>query len=372
MKSINSILINTSNLHSGGGVQVATSFIYELNRMNKYDFGVVVSSVIYKELVNLGVCTNCFNSFVVLDAKGITALFDYKFQKMLSSHRVVFTVFGPLYSWKKPNKSIVGFAQPWIVYPHNEIYGSFSYLEKAKTTIKYFLQWLFYLNSDQLIVELQHVMNRLHKRLNTQNLRISVISNCVSTIFLNRNQWSDLSYKNCSSRLTLGIVSRDYPHKNLSILPSVLRILKEKYQVEAKCLVTLTKEEWLSKDDEFREYIDNVGPITVTQCPLFYNLLDGVIFPSLLECFSATPIEAMIMKKPVFASDRLFVRQACGDFVNYFNPVNSDSVAESVYNYIVMDNIQQSHFIESAYDHALKYSNPSERANKYIDIIESV
>ena len=155
-------------------------------------------------------------------------------------------------------------------------------------------------------------------------------------------------------------------------MPSVLRILKEKYQVEAKCLVTLTKEEWLSKDDEFREYIDNVGPITVTQCPLFYNLLDGVIFPSLLECFSATPIEAMIMKKPVFASDRLFVRQACGDFVNYFNPVNSDSVAESVYNYIVMDNIQQSHFIESAYDHALKYSNPSERANKYIDIIESV
>jgi len=291
---------------------------------------------------------------------------------MLLSYRTVFTVFGPLYSWKKPDKSIVGFAQPWIVYPHNEVYDNFGYFKKLKITMKYFLQWLFYQNSDQLIVELDHVMDGLYKRFSVQDLKMLVVNNCVSSIFLNKNKWSNLNYKNCKSGLTLGIVSRDYPHKNLNILPSVLRILKEKYRLEVGCLVTLTEQEWLSKDDEFRKYIDNIGPITVAQCPLFYSLLDGVIFPSVLECFSATPIEAMIMRKPVFASDRLFVRQACGDFVNYFNPISSESIANSVYSYFTAHNAHQSRFVESAYDYALKYSDPSKRANKYIDIVKDV
>ena len=130
--------------------------------------------------------------------------------------------------------------------------------------------------------------------------------------------------------------------------------------MDVRFLVTLTNEEWLKRDDRFHAYVDNVGSISIAQCPSFYNLLDGVIFPSLLECFSATPIEAMIMKKPVFASDRLFVKQACEDFVNYFDPI---------YKYFLKKKSQNLNFIENAYNQALKYNNPSERAKKYIKII---
>ena len=96
----------------------------------------------------------------------------------------------------------------------------------------------------------------------------------------------------------------------------------------------------------------------------------GVIFPSLLECFSATPIEAMIMKKPVFASDRLFVRQSCDGFVNYFDPNSPESIAKSIYIYFLQNELQRSSFVDSAYNHALKYNNPSSRALKYIKTME--
>ncbi len=111
----------------------------------------------------MGVCVNSFNSYTIFDARGGLVLFNLKFQRLLLNYDVVFTIFGPLYSWKKPKNSVIGFAQPWIVYPHNEIYCNYNYFDKTKAVTKYFLQWIFYRNSDKLIVELDHVMERLHK-----------------------------------------------------------------------------------------------------------------------------------------------------------------------------------------------------------------
>jgi hypothetical protein len=157
------ILINAANLHTGGGIQVAVSFIYEIDRLNEYSFDVIVSSIVHNELISLGVCVNSFNSYTIFDARGGLVLFNLKFQRLLLNYDVVFTIFGPLYSWKKPKNSVIGFAQPWIVYPHNEIYCNYNYFDKTKAVTKYFLQWIFYRNSDKLIVELDHVMERLHK-----------------------------------------------------------------------------------------------------------------------------------------------------------------------------------------------------------------
>ncbi len=362
------ILINAANLHSGGGVQVAVSFLNELIYLGEVDSDVIVSSKVHNELKSINAKVEIFNSYNVHNASGFSSLIDLKFINFIMSNRTVFTIFGPLYSWRKPENSIVGFAQPWIVYADNKIYKSYGFFYKAIVRLKFFLQKYFYFKSDKLIVELDHVKKELKNLAN--KVEVVVVNNCISSIYSNSKQWQSIDYVRADQSIVLlGIVTRDYPHKNLNILPDVAEILKHKYKFNARFLVTLTSEEWLKKDDRFRAYVDNVGSISVAQCPSFYNLLDGVIFPSLLECFSATPIEAMIMKKPVFASDRLFVRQACEDFVNYFDPIEPDSIAKSIYKYFLKEKSQNSTFIESAHNQALKYSNPSERAKKYINII---
>ena len=361
------VLVNAANLHSGGAVQVAVSFLSELIYLGEVDTDVIVSSKVHYELRSINTKVERFNSYSVHDASGFGALFDLKFINIISSSRTVFTIFGPLYTWRKPKNSIVGFAQPWIIYADNEIYKSSGFLFKALVRLKYSIQKYFYLNSDKLIVELDHVKKELESLAN--KTEIVVVNNCISSIYSDIKQWKPVNYvRKNESVLLLGIVTRDYPHKNLKILPDVQAILKQTYKVNVRFLVTLTNEEWLNKDDRFRACVDNVGPISVAQCPSFYNLLDGVIFPSLLECFSATPIEAMVMKKPVFASDRLFVRQACEDFVNYFNPIRPDCIAESIHKYFLNEKNQNLYFIERARNHALKYSNPSKRAKRYIKI----
>ena len=361
-------LINATNLHSGGAVQVATSFINEMVALEKVDFDVIVSSEIDNELRFIKTPVEKFHFYSVINVFGLHTLYNYKFTRLILSYSTVFTIFGPLYILKKPIKSIVGFAQPWIIYPNNEIYMAYDFFDKLMARFKYFIQKYFYFKSDKLIVELDHVeegLNRLVK-----NTDIIVVNNCISSIFSDTNKWLPVNYIRADHDIILlGIVTRDYPHKNLDILPDIAKALRCMYKMNVKFLVSLTNEEWLNRDGEFHTYVDNVGPINTLQCPLFYNLLDGVIFPSLLECFSATPIEAMMMKKPVFASDRLFVRQACGNFVNYINPVKPNSIAKIIYKYFLKDTDEKLSFIESAYIQALKYNNPSKRAIKYIQSI---
>ena len=89
----------------------------------------------------------------------------------------------------------------------------------------------------------------------------------------------------------LGLISRNYTHKNLCILPDVKSCL-ESFGISVSIYVTFTDKEWNSMSHAFRSSIINVGPLFASSCVDFYKSLDGLVFPSLLECFSVSPFEA--------------------------------------------------------------------------------
>ena len=364
-------LINASNLHYGGGVQVAVSILDELNRMGHFNYDIIVSQKVDNELNILKTRLDLFRGYRVYNTYGIRALLDYNFIKLVRSYDVVLTIFGPHYTWGKSKNNIVGFAQPWIIYPNNELYQSFSVVKKLFTKLKYYCQKYFYFKADKIIVELDHVKSELSKFKNSPE--IHVVNNCISSIYSDATKWSKVPFSELKDYdILLGIVARDYPHKNLGILPKVKDEMWDVYGVRVKFLVTLTAAEWAERDQEFHKCALNLGSLAITQCPSFYECVDGVIFPSLLECFSATPIEAMIMKKPVFASDRIFVKQACENFVVYFDPKCAKSIAESIFLYFSKNKEKMLNLAENAYDHAQKYNNPAQRAIRFIEIIGSI
>ncbi|MEM7928074.1 glycosyltransferase, partial [Morganella morganii] len=95
-----------------------------------------------------------------------------------------------------------------------------------------------------------------------------------------------------------------------------------------------------------------------------------LIFPSLLESFSATPVEAMKMKVPVIASDLPFVRSICKDSAFYFNPLDPYSIAESIfYAYSNKELCQQK--ISAADKIVSQLPTAKDRANDYIKIINA-
>ncbi|MBK7461618.1 MAG: glycosyltransferase [Betaproteobacteria bacterium] len=135
-------------------------------------------------------------------------------------------------------------------------------------------------------------------------------------------------------------------------------------------MVTLNDEEWAARDEAFRTSVINAGPLGMAECPAFYQALDGVVFPSLLECFSVTPLESMAMGKPLFASDRKFVRDVCKEFAFYFDPVDEKSIASAIASYFLnrQDYVDR---LAKAESYARSFSTARIRAQKYLEIIRS-
>ena len=249
---------------------------------------------------------------------------------MLDGFARVFTLFGPLYRWRPPFYSIVGFAQAWIIYPHNEVYARLRWHQRLHTRLKFRVQAAFFKRADLLVVELEHVKAGLVRVLGISPERIVVVHNCVSSLYADPASWEPLEMPNAGDVLRLGFLGRNYVHKNTAIFPQIIEALRSRHGIDARVFVTFTDEEWRAAGAEFRAACINVGPLRAAQCPSFYQGLDAVVFPSLLECFSATPLEAMAMERPLFASDRPFNRDICGSHATYFDPLSAESAADEI------------------------------------------
>jgi len=365
------VLINVSNLHIGGGVQVAISFLSELSMMDKYDFSdyhVVASSEVDEGLIRLDINMSVFGNYEVINTYGTKAYFS-PLNRKIKNYNTVFTVFGPNYLRAKSRNEIVGFAQFWMLQFKNPITYNMSFSDRNFLRLKFFIQWIFFLRSDHYIVELEHVKKGLIEKKGINKKDISIAYNTVSSLYKDKIKWQKININKSENEISLGIVARDYSHKNLNVLPFVAKALKSRHGLDVYFYTTLNDTEWATKDAFFKKYVFTLGSLLPEQCPSFYEQIDGVVFPSLLECFSATPLEAMVMNKPLFASDRGFVRDVCGSHAVYFDPLDADDIADKIASYFTLD-LDYTQQLQQAKDHALNFSSAKGRAEKYLKIIQ--
>lgn len=363
------IIFNASNLHVGGGIQVATSVLSEWAEMLTLPKGLIiwVSTEVDTNLKATGIDVARLPGYQVVNSRGLHTLFSLR-TKVLQSFERVFTVFGPMYTWRMKPYSIVGFAQPWIIYPYNECYARLSPLKLLKTRLKYWVQGMFFKRADLLVVELEHVKQGLIRVLDIPAERIHVVHNCLSSIYLNESAWQTIYVPKAEGCLRLGYLGRNYVHKNTSIFPAIALLLEQNYGIKVRFYVTFTEEEWDACPASFRAICINVGKLSVAECPSFYSSLDAVVFPSLLECFSATPLEAMAMKKPLFVSDRPFNRDVCGVHAHYFDPLSAASAAQAIANVFLQGEPDHA-ALQAARDHAINFSSPRKRAEKFLALL---
>lgn len=363
------LLINASNLHVGGGVQVATSIIGELTRLPALPSGLVVwaSDVVNTNLSKLGYDLSALPNYEVVNSFGLKLVCSPLLRR-LQDFDVVLTVFGPLYVWKLTAANITGFAQPWIIYPDNEIYHASGWRQRLLGRLKFWLQAAFFRRADMLLVELEHVRQGLLRQGIGAASSVRVVHNCLSSLYLSPDNWQPVAVADIVSDVRLGFVGRNYAHKNTRIFPALIDILRRVHGIKVSIYVTFTNEEWAACDAPFRAAVSNVGPLFVAQCPSFYRSMDAVIFPSLLECFSATPLEAMAMERPLFASDRPFNHDVCAEHAYYFDPMNPADAADKIAVYL-RDINQKITRLKAAREHALSFSNASDRSRQYLEFL---
>ena len=362
------VLINISNIHSGGALQVAISFISELLALDPP--AVLVEIFVSTEVAGAFApeqLTDSSWNIQIYNTYGLKTIFSrLNFTQMRFD--VVFTLFGPKYTWFRSKREIVGFAQPWISSFEGALLESMTAVAISKIKLKYLVQNYFFQKADVLVVELDHVKTSLVRKNIFCESNIIVVPNCIASFYFNESLWKKKNISTSGSEISLGYITRDYAHKNIKILSEVSSILLRKYHFKVKFYFSLTEREWSNYAHEFGDSAVTVGELSVYECPSFYQKMDGIIFPSLLECFSATPLEALVMRKPLFASDRGFVRDVCADHALYFDPLLPESIAKVIFEYF-KGTPKTDIELDAAKSHVINFSNAKQRATDYLSII---
>lgn len=74
------------------------------------------------------------------------------------------------------------------------------------------------------------------------------------------------------------------------------------------------------------------------------------------------------MEKPLFASDRSFNRDVCNEHAHYFDPLSPVSAAEEIAR-VFSKGGPEKDALRAARDHAINFSSPKERAEKYLALL---
>ena len=327
-----SVLIDASNLRVGGGVQVAASFIDEMAELRRDPQ--VVGRFPWLPTADIECSATVAESMKTnpsdLSTLRIVDRSSRELRRWIpvrDKYDVSFVVFGPEYAARRARRRIVGYADVRSVYPspHGEVLSARS---AWRWRLRGVLSRLLMRRPDQIVVETEAFGEQVAARGVASPERIVVVSNAYNATFDEPETWTrpgTLPDK-VEADHVLAYVARGYAHKNHPFLTEVSHAAN-RAGVSVRFLVTLSEEHWDKQTPEFRNVCVNVGPLPVSMVPAVYEAADAAIFPSLLEAFSAMPLEAMTMGRVVFASDRDFVRTVCGDAAVYIDPLDPVSAA---------------------------------------------
>lgn len=365
------IIIDNSNLIAGGGIQVAISFLKDLEKLDIQDNQYYVIQSPHSHMAfgdDLYPANFIFYNFSNSDVKTKKRkIYKIKQIENVIKPDAIFTVFGPSYHKSKYPK-IVGFAIPYIIYPDSPFFKLVSVKEKlyykALTLLK---SYCFKKNSDVLIFESENARKIFSEKYQYRK-ETFVVSNTINEIFENHSRWKSFNIKNNEATKILYLTA-NYLHKNLKIIPDIIDVLRQEApQFEFKFYISIKKEE-LGFSDIYDPYIEYLGKVDIKQIPSIYQQIDLVFMPTLLEVFSTTYLEAMFMKKPIIASDMSFARDICQDAAIYCEPINPKSYATAILNIVDNKNLYDS-IVENGTENLKRFGNSMDRTKLYLEIIK--
>jgi len=373
------VLVNATTCVVGGGVQVAATFVsHALRDPNSVEFLFAVSPQVKN---NLNTDDQQDARLVEISPSPARLRKGRKSRTKLIGLEeqfkpdVVFTVFGPAYV-KFSSTHICGFADPWVTHRSKialSILPSFRRLHVLAVCL--YKQWSLS-PKDYYWVEAEVARRGLVRLLGIPPSKIKVIPNTYADVF--RQPVSDPITREDNSVKVLTIAA-PYPHKNLLIIPEVASILRKREADRLyRFIVTLPHEDhevqrfWAkAKRLGVENVIKNAGKLSLQECPKWYASSDIVFLPTLLETFSATYLEAMVMGKPIVTTDLDFAHDICGDAAAYYLPLSAYAAAETIRK-VATDHAHRISLVKAGKNRLSNFPSPREKYHLMMDWIREV
>jgi glycosyltransferase involved in cell wall biosynthesis len=225
------------------------------------------------------------------------------------------------------------FDWPYAVYPQSEVWNrmDFKSLMVRKAKLFFFKRYLYF--PEIVIAQSETMKKRLKEIYNLRQMR--VVPNAVSLENMNGGEFYDFDLPENKTKFLY--LTYYYPHKNIEIFLDLARKFKKRN--DPYCIVTTisaTQHKCAAhfleavRSEELGEYIVNVGPVDMANVPSLYQQTDALLMPTLLESFSGTYVEAMYHGKMIFTSDYDFAKDVCQDAAFYFDPLNFESILNTI------------------------------------------
>lgn len=372
------IIINTSNLYSGGGLQVALSFINELKGLFFHHEYHIFMSLSVSEQIDIKSFQDNFKFYIIERSPSSLKTRLQVVSKMSKLEKeikpeIVFSVFGPSY-WRPKAPHIIGFADGWLYNPTSVAYEKVSFIKKFKIRLlniykSYYLKH----DADYFVLETKDAKSKFVNILKLNANKVFVVGNTYSSVFnddVYRNEENEFYIKlpiKKENEFRFMYIAHNHPAKNLNIINDVYKYLKNK---NITFVLTIDEVSYniLFKD---KKYIINVGPIKQKSCPSIYKQCDALFAPTLLETFSAAYPESMKMNIPILTSNYSFATTICEEAALYFNPLNPEDIANKI-NLLIKDSSLREKLISNGHKQLKKYEIAKSRAKKYIELCEKI
>jgi glycosyltransferase involved in cell wall biosynthesis len=368
------LIINASCFRFGGAVQVALSFIYECRKFPQNEYHVFIGSGVKKSLREAEFPDNFhfyyFDFGIISLTK--TSIINRTLSKFESAVKpdCVITTSGPSY-WHSKAPHLMGFNLGLYIYFDSPYFQTISFYRKARIYIKRAIHfWFFKRDADSYIVQTDDVNLRVRQALKTD--KVFTISNTYNSFFSEPlTKKLKLPHKKENELWFLTLTSY-YRHKNLEIIPGILKELKHRGYDNVRFLLTLDDRTFVDIfANENTGNIINVGFVKPEDCPALYNACDYMFLPSLAECFSASYPEAMVMKRPIVTTDLPFARSICEDAALYYEPMNSVSAADTIEKLLKNENVGKT-LIENGLKRLSHFVSAEERAKRILQICNMI
>lgn len=251
---------------------------------------------------------------------------------------LVYTITSPSY-FRFEAVEVMRYTNPWVSHPNRYAWKSLPVRSRIKT-------WVYCLNQKLLIKKNKYFITQSHQtkegimRVTGRDAsNIAVVSNVLpATIASYDNQ----RYDKDSDWIDIACVGTPMSHKNLIIVPDVIKVLERKYSVRnVRFHVTMRTEYKVSKrvlerikENEVEDRVVNHGQIPQKELVEVYKHCQYCFIPTLLEVFSATSLEAMYFGLPIVATDFPFNRDVIGDAGLYCRPADAEDAADKLYTLI--------------------------------------
>ena len=335
MKEI--IFFNCTTNVVGGAIQNAVNFISNAIEDEEFKWLFLVSSEVNKELINIGIK----DTYNIIEISPSPAR-NYKSRRRIISienelkPNLVFTMAGPAYV-KFKSKHIMGLSNPYLTHADIKAFiEGRNIIEIIRILAITLYQAINANKANFFIFQTKTSRDVFCKRFNIDVKRTEIVPNAIGEIF---NSDSINLHRKDNNTFTIFCPAAAYSHKCLHLIPLIakelLNIINNNIKIKFILTIPYYSSLWkkihrISKKNNVLSIIENIGPFSYKDAPQLYCSSDIVFIPSILETFSTSYLEAMIVEKPLVVVNKPFSKEICGNYAEYINPCSIISSADKL------------------------------------------